>query len=119
MLNASQNAVDFMSGVSAGDDKDQSIKNDSITNIQSLKDTIQKAKANLSMEEINIRDSIETFEKEFNQTHNNRKDVMGSMVLQGEGIEEESKGRLRMNQSQGSVGRQSQESGCNRQSIDR
>ena len=49
------------------------------------------------MEEINIRDSIETFEKEFNQTHNNRKDVMGSMVLQGEGIEEESKGRLRMN----------------------
>ena len=40
MLNASQNAVDFMSNVSGGDAKDQTLGNNSVTNIESLKQTI-------------------------------------------------------------------------------
>ena len=78
MLNASQNAVDFMSNVSGGgaaDPQGQTMGNNSITNIESLKQTIQKAKANLNMEEENIRDSIETFEKEFNKSLNNANNI--------------------------------------------
>ena len=95
MLNASQNAVDFMSNVSGGgaaDPQGQTMGNNSITNIESLKQTIQKAKANLNMEEENIRDSIETFEKEFNKSlnnTNNNRSRLDSLELNGAGRQEE------------------------------
>ena len=85
MLNASQNAVDFMSNVSgngAVEPQGQTMGNNSITNIESLKQTIQKAKANLNMEEENIRDSIETFEKEFNKSLvNPNRSRLGSLEI--------------------------------------
>ena len=54
------------------------------------------------MEEVNIRDSIETFEKEFNKSLGNRS-VMNSLEIGGGNLAEESKERRRMNQTNGSA----------------
>lgn len=67
MLNSTQNAVNFMTNVSEG--KGASMKSTvGKDNIDNLKQTIQKARESLDLEEVNIRDSIETFEKEFTKS---------------------------------------------------
>lgn len=124
MLNASQNAVDFMSNVSGGgaaDPQGQTMGNNSITNIESLKQTIQKAKANLNMEEENIRDSIETFEKEFNKSLNNNRSRLGSLEMNmAEGQEESKDQRKAMNLTHASMDRgRSQDSGGKPKSVEK
>lgn len=124
MLNASQNAVDFMSNVSGGgaaDPQGQTMGNNSITNIESLKQTIQKAKANLNMEEENIRDSIETFEKEFNKSLNNNRSRLGSLEINMDDGQEESKDqRKAMNLTHASLDRgRSQDSGNKPKSVEK
>ena len=65
MLNTSKNAVDLLSNLSGGPNPAGSVENskNNTQTLEQLKESIMKAKMNLTAEEENIRVSIESFEK--------------------------------------------------------